>query len=115
MINEDKSNDLPKQIDEKYINDLELHCVSCKEASNYSIKRFDILIITLSSGALLFSAGFIKDIIEASNKRNFLLIKIAWALFGSAIIFNLWSQITSYYANKLEIRIIKNLIRKEKG
>lgn len=53
----------------RYIEKLEAHIKSCKEASDYSIGRFDILIITLASGALGFSMSFIKDIVEKMQLR----------------------------------------------
>lgn len=108
-------NELPKEPDTGYIEALELHRQRCKEASDYALKRFDILIITLSSGALAFSMGFIKDVVGISNNVNFILIKLAWISFGAAVILNLISQITSYYANILESNIIASLIKKEKG
>ncbi|TDH18169.1 hypothetical protein EXU57_24270 [Segetibacter sp. 3557_3] len=103
---------LKKQI---YVSRLEAHCDDCKEASKYAIQRFDILIITLSSGALMFSISFLKDVGKLPPHHNFWDLKIAWALFGSAIISNLFSQVTSYYANKLEMKITKSIIRKETG
>ena len=98
----------------QFIKELEAHCKSCKKASEYAIARFDILIIALSSGALAFSAGFIKDLGRVADKQDYLEIKVSWALFGAAIIFNLFSQITSYYSNKAEIKIVGSLLKKER-
>ena len=75
--------------------------------------RLDILVITLSSGGLVYSTTFIKDIINKNPLINSSFIKIAWALFGFSIISNLFSQVTGYYANKFEIKITKNIIREK--
>lgn len=99
----------------RYIENLELHLKSCKEAIDYSISRFDILIISLSSGALVFSMSFIKDIAGTNATQNISLLKISWGLFGSSLILNLLSQVTSYYANKYEIKITKRIIQKQRG
>ncbi|MCF8297009.1 MAG: hypothetical protein K9J13_05620 [Saprospiraceae bacterium] len=99
----------------RYIKNLEVHKENTRLNLRYSLDRFDTLIITVSSGGLVFSMGFIKDIISPDIKTNFLLLKLAWVLFGSSIISNLISQVTSYYANKLEIRITRNLIKKERN
>jgi hypothetical protein len=80
----------------------------------YSLDRFDILIISISSGGLVFSMGFVKDIISDATKIDFLLLKISWIFFGLSIILNLLSQVTAYYANNFELRITKNIIRKER-
>lgn len=114
-MEEDKVLDTPKIIDEKYIEELKAHCEACKKATEYAITRFDILIIALSSGAVAFSAGFIKDFVQIDDQPNFLVIKISWVLFGAAIIFNFVSQITSYYSHRIEIKIIGSLIKKERG
>jgi hypothetical protein len=98
----------------RFIKKLEIHIENTRSNLKYSLDRFDILIIALSSGGLVFSMGFIKDIISPEVETNFLLLKIAWILFGSSIISNLLSQVTGYFANKLEIRITKNIIRQER-
>lgn len=108
----DESTKTP-QLNEKYIEKLKLHQDDCKEGSDYAVKRFDILIISLSSGAIALITGILKDMID--NRSNNLSIKIAICLFGGAIIVNLTSQITAYYANIYEIKITKSIIRKQKG
>jgi len=99
----------------RYIKNLELHKENTRSNLKYSLDRFDILIITLSSGGLIFSMGFVRDIITPDIEINFLLLKIAWIFFGASIISNLISQVTGYFANKLEIRITRNLIRQERN
>jgi hypothetical protein len=100
---------------ERDIRNLENHIENTRANINYSLDRFDILIITLSSGGLVFSMGFIKDIIPKDVVVDYTLLKIAWISFGAAIIANFLSQITGYLANKYEKRIAKNRIREKKG
>ena len=102
-------------IKKRYIENLEAHIKSCKESANYSISRFDVLIISLSTGALGFSISFIKDVSPKTVYNNLYLLKISWVLFSASLILNLLSQVTSYYANKYEIKISKSIIREEKG
>lgn len=101
--------------EENYIQQLKDHIKCCEDAMKYSMDRFDILIITLSSGALGFSMSFIKDIAKSNNYNYLILLKFSWLLFGSSLILNLISQVTSYFAHKYEMRISKSLIKKERG
>ena len=100
---------------ERYIQKLENHIDSTKDAVKYSLERFDILIISLSTSGLILSIGFVKNIINDFDKVNLTLLKISWLLFALALISNLFSQVTGYFANKKEIRISINLIRKKRG
>jgi len=108
----DKENKKKKK---RFIRNLEKHIENTNLNLKYSLDRFDILIISLSSGGLIFSIGFVKDILSPEDNINYVLLKISWIFFGSSIISNLLSQVTAYFANKWEIKISKNLIRKEKG
>ena len=103
------------KINKRFVKKLEEHIENTNLNLKYSLDRFDILIISLSSGGLIFSMGFIKNILSPNVEINFVLLKISWILFGSSIIINLFSQVTGYFANKLEIKISKNLIRHERG
>jgi hypothetical protein len=100
---------------ERYIKNLQIHKENTSSNLKYSSDRFDILIITLSSGGIVFSMGFVKDIISPKVEIDFLLLKIAWIFFGSSIVSNLISQVTGYFANLYENRITKNIIRHERG
>ena len=102
-------------INKRYIKNLEKHIEGTTQNMKYSLDRFDILIITLSSGGLIFSIGFVKDILDSYAEINFILLKLSWILFGGSVITNLVSQITGYLANRLEIKISRNLIRNERG
>lgn len=101
--------------DNNFIDKLESHIEKANSNLKYSIDRFDILIISISSGGLVFSMGFVKDLLSAKSNIDFFLLKISWILFAFSIVFNLLSQVTGYYANKYDIKVTKNIIRKEKG
>jgi hypothetical protein len=100
--------------EKRFLENLEDHKQKTIENLKYSLDRFDILIISISSGGLVFSMGFVKDIIPRTQPNNFLLLKISWILFGLAIVLNLLSQVTGYYANNFELKITKNIIRLER-
>lgn len=97
--------------DKKYIQKLEEHKVSAKALVKYSLDRFDILIISLSSGGLVLSASIYENFKDAD--KNF--INIGWIFFSAALIINLLSQITGYHANKLDIKCTNILIDEVKG
>lgn len=109
-----KTEDKEKQ-KERYIQNLETHIEKTESNLKYSLDRFDILIISISSGGLVFSMGYVKDILSKSMQDDFSLLKISWVFFGTSIILNLLSQVTSYYANKNEILISRNIIRQERN
>lgn len=98
----------------RYIDKLEAHIESTSKIVKYSLERFDILIISLSGGGLVLSISLVKDVIKNFEKVDHTLLKITWVFFGISLVLNLFSQITSYYANKEEIKISKNLIRQKR-
>jgi hypothetical protein len=100
---------------QRFITNLDEHKKRTIENLKYSNDRFDILVISISSGGLVFSMGFIKDVLTNTKTIDFSLLKISWIFFGAAIIFNLLSQVSGYIANKYELKITTNLIRQERG
>lgn len=107
---------MPKnKTDKDYIERLKNYAETTKKSIDYSLERFDILIITLSSSGLLLSIGFVKDIIKDFSKVNPILLKTTWLLFALALITNLVSQVTGYYANKIDLKITEDIICTEKG
>jgi len=78
---------------------------------SYSLQRFDILIISLSSGGLALGSSMYENFKSVDHE----LINIAWIFFSSALVVNLLSQITGYWANKFDIRCTKILIEEEEG
>jgi len=92
--------------DKKYIESLEKYLLSAEGRVRYSLERFDILIISLSSGGLALSASLFENF-KATDKTY---INIAWIFFSSALIVNLLSQMSGYRANKLDIKCTNILI-----
>lgn len=103
-----------KKETKRFVSKLELHIDNATSNLKYAVDRFDILIISISSGGLVFSMGYVKDLLPKDAHTDLLLLKLSWILFGSAIIINLLSQVTSYYANKYDIKITRNIIRIER-
>ncbi|WP_026729484.1 hypothetical protein [Flavobacterium denitrificans] len=97
--------------DKKYITDLKEYITTAEGRVKYSLERFDILIISLSSGGLALSGTLYENFKNADKT----LVDIAWIFFSSALIVNLLSQITGYYANKLDIKCTRILIEEVKG
>lgn len=67
-------------------------------------RQFDKQIIYLSGGALVFSIGFVKDIIGVGKLPvcKWLLI-ISWICFASSLIINLFSYLSSRQAIDKEL------------
>jgi len=104
-----------KDIHDRYLSKLEKHVEFAKGSSKYSSDRFDILIISLATSLLILSIGFVKDVIPNFSNINTVILKISWLLFLIALVSNLISQVTGYYANKYDIKVTTNLIREERG
>ncbi len=98
-----------KKKDKKYIKSLELYLVKAEERVKYSLERFDILIISLSSGGLVLSLNLFRDCKDLFVDN--VLLKYSWACFSFSLVINLSSQITGYFANKYDINGTKNIIK----
>lgn len=94
------------EIDEKYITELKEYKKTAETRLKYSIERFDILIISLSSGGLVLGMNLFSNF-KCAEKT---LISYSWLFFSIALILNLLSQITGYLANKFDISCTDNLI-----
>lgn len=95
----------------KYIDDLSAWIDERKKDLNYSLEQFDKLIITLSSGSLALSIGFIKDIVKITKETDTFFLKLSWYLLAISLISVLISQLTSYFTNKTEINLTIDEIR----
>lgn len=104
-----------KILNEKYINKLENYSEKIQKSIDYSVERFDILIISLSTSGLIVSIGFVKDIFKDFESIDTQLLKASWLLFTLALIMNLISQITGYYAHKYDLDITNDIIRIKNG
>lgn len=93
--------------DKKYLKELKEYLISAKARAKYSIERFDILIITLSSGGIALSMNFFENY-KSIDKT---LVYNGCVFFASSLIINLVSQVTGYYANKYDIKYVREEIR----
>lgn len=99
-----------KKIAEKYILDLEEYLKAAEARKKYSLERFDILIISLSSGGLVMTLS----IYSKFENVTLYSIPIAWIGFSLALIANLTSQCTGFFANKFDIDCTKIIIENER-
>jgi hypothetical protein len=96
-----------KKKDKVYKKKLEVYIERAKIREKYALERFDILIISLSSGGIALSAAFFEKF-NATNKSN---VFEACIFFSIALVVNLLSQITGYYANNFDIKYTVEEIR----
>jgi len=89
-----------KKKDKAYIQSLEEYILTAQGRVKYSLERFDILVISLSSGGLALCT----TMYENFEKYDKTLINIAWIFFSAGLIINLLSQMSGYRANKLDIK-----------
>jgi len=100
---------------QRYIAKLEDHYVSAKSSERYSSDRFDILIISISTAALILTMSFSENLIGESSNVGTGLLKVSWLLFVVTIILNLSSQLSSFYAHRYDAKVTKNIIRRQRG
>lgn len=93
--------------DKKYLKELKAYTIKAETREKYSIERFDILIISLSSGGIALCMSFFENFKEIDK----LHVYNACIYFAVALVINLISQLTGYYANKYDIKYIKEEIR----
>ena len=93
--------------DKKHIKALKQYLVTANDRAKYSIQRFDILIITLSSGGIVLAMSFFE------NYKNIdkTLVYNGCLCFAFALIINLVSQATGYFANRFDIKYVREEIR----
>jgi len=93
---------------DRAITNLEKHAEKADKAAEYSIVRFDLLIISLSTGALLLSINYSR---ELTDHIHIGYLKFSWLAFVVCIISNLLSQVTGYFGNIKDVAATKNVIR----
>jgi len=74
-----------------------------------SERQFDRQIIYLSGGALVFSIGFVKDIIGNEEPVNKWMLILSWICFSVALLVNLFSYLSTRKA------IDQDILGKEKS
>lgn len=93
--------------DKKHLLELKEYLTSALARAKYSIERFDILIITLSSGGIALSMSFFENY-KSTDKT---MVYNGCVFFSFALIINLVSQGTGYFANKYDIKYVRQEIR----
>lgn len=96
---------------EEYVAELKEWLSERKKDLNYSLEQFDKLIIALSSGGLVLTIGFVKDIVKITVETDTFLLKLCWFSLTAALVFILMSQISCFWANRIEINITNKEIR----
>lgn len=99
---------------ERYLRKLETHLENAESSAKYSSDRFDILIVTISSTALVTTIGFAKYFLSEIENVNTNLLKVGWLLFVITVISNLLSQLSAYYSHIYDAKATNNLIRIER-
>ena len=97
-----------KKKDKIHLSDLKSYLLKAEERVKYSLERFDILIISLSSGGLVLALNLFKNFQNNCIDKN--LLSLSWLFFSLALIINLLSQVTGYLANKYDIKGTRNEI-----
>ena len=75
-----------------------------KELWNEALEQFDKQLIFLSSGALVLSMGFVKDIVKITPTTDTSHLVCAWILFACSLVCNLLSYRSSFYAMHFELK-----------
>jgi len=97
-----------KKKDKIHLEDLKNYLLKAEERVKYSLERFDVLIISLSSGGLILALNLFKNFQSDCIDKN--LLSLSWLFFSVALIINLLSQVTGYFANKYDIKGTRNEI-----
>lgn len=95
----------------EHIANLNDYLKTAETRANYSIERYDILIISLSSGGIALVAGFF-DKFKDIDKSD---VYYGSLFFSIAIIINLLSQVTGYFANSNDIKYCNEEIKELEG
>jgi hypothetical protein len=95
----------------EHIANLNEYLKTAETRANYSIERYDILIISLSSGGIALVAVFF-DKFKDIDKSD---VYYGSLFFSIAIIINLLSQVTGYFANSNDIKYCNEEIKELEG
>lgn len=79
------------------------------EALDYSENQFDKQLTYLSSGALILSIGFVKDIVDINVNTNKTGLIFSWVMFALSLLSNLLSHLSSIYSMRNELKDFNKL------
>lgn len=69
----------------------------------YSSEQFDKQIVYISGGGLVFTIGFVNNIVKFDENTNLCLLIFTWTFFALSLVLNLISHKTSIYAMDFEL------------
>jgi len=70
---------------------------------NHSLDQYDKLLVYMAGGGLVFSVGFVKDVVRITDDTNTVLLKVSWALLALSLILVLLSYRTAYLSSYKEL------------
>jgi len=96
------------------LNDWNIHLAGAKDKQFYSIRRIDILLITISGACVYIVFEFLKFMNTTKSiidfQFNINLLKACAISSVAAIAINFISQIFGYHANKVEVQYSREII-----
>lgn len=95
---------IEKRKKENRIENNEKEKKTIREIRDYAQESYDKLIVFLSSGALVLTMGFVKNIVEITEKTNTIFLKLSWVLFAISLIIILLSHKTTIKAMDYELK-----------
>ncbi|WP_156169065.1 hypothetical protein [Kordia jejudonensis] len=95
--------------DEEYISNLKKYIEKTEESVKHSLGKFDVLIISLSSGSLILTISLFKTYFSREFNKELLVTSLI--LFSVALIANLLSLVIGFITNKYDIKVTKIIIK----
>jgi len=74
-----------------------------RKIREYSSEQFDKLLVYLSSGALVLTLGFVKDIVKISDETDKSLLIASWSLYALSLLLILFSHKSSIISMDFEL------------
>lgn len=86
---------------ERYIQDL-------REGQRYSISKFDDQVLFISSGALVLSLSFIKEIVPLVQANFLWLLYLSWWILVTSIVISIIAHLVSYHQTERQVKRVEN-------
>jgi hypothetical protein len=80
------------------------YLTTIREIRDYAQEEFDKLIVYLSSGGLVLTVGFVKDLVDLSSAFWKFLLILSWSGFIISLILILLSHRSAIKASTLELK-----------
>lgn len=106
-----KSTDVD-EIDKILYNNYSSYLDSTRDRTNYSIRRIDLLIISLSGGGIYVVFEILRFFkLHPELQTSMFMLKVSGVVLFLAIMINFVSQMTGYRANNCEERFINERLK----